>query len=405
MKRHLPTLLLLACAALFAGTFYLLLRDRFESGDVYPPSSSLRSDPLGTMIFFESLQALPGVSVERDHHAVNRLPSGEHTAYFHLAADSYDWEWMPTDLYRTIDRFLLEGGRLVITLSPEYVKPEKPKESDQEKKKEKEKKDKKDKPEKADKKDRQSEFVDLREKWGLKFLRKSSSGPTRDLAWNISTLPLPAELKWNGHIVLEDPDPSWQVLYKKDHGAVLAEKKRGPGRIIIATDSYFVSNEALVRDRQPELLAWLVGPADHIVFDEAHFGIVDSPGIAALARKYRLHGGVAVLLILAGLFIWKNSSSLSPPRTSARKSSDLIEGRAAGAGFVSLLRRNISRDRLLEVCLQEWQKSFGHGDRFTPKEKAAAEEIVREEAARPARERAPVTAYQKICAALRRRPS
>ncbi len=34
MKKAGPILTLLACAMLFGGTFYVLLRDRFESGDV-----------------------------------------------------------------------------------------------------------------------------------------------------------------------------------------------------------------------------------------------------------------------------------------------------------------------------------------------------------------------------------
>jgi len=399
VSRFFPTLLLLICAVLIAGTFYLLLMDRFESGDVYPPSSSLRSDPLGTMIFFESLQGLPGVRLDRDHSTVNRLPSGDHTTYLHFAAKSSEWRMIPTDLYKTIDRFLLEGGRLVITLTPEYGDSERPKDDEKEEP-EKEASEKKTKKAKKEDKATTPGLVDLREKWGLKFSTQTSNA-SENTAKNISPLPLPPTLKWNGNVTLKDQDSSWKVIYQNDLGPVLAEKKRGPGSIVIATDSYFVSNEALVRDRHPELLAWLVGPANHIVFDESHFGITESPGIAALARKYRLHGGVAALLILAGLFIWKNSSPLVP-RANARRPTDVLEGRAAGAGFVNLLRRNIPAEQVLAVCLDEWRKSFTRGTRFTPAEKAAVEAIAREEEARPARERDPVSAYQRIAAVLRR---
>lgn len=411
MKKHFPLLLLLACATLFVGTFYLLLRDRFESGDVYPPSSSLRSDPLGTMILFESLQAFPGLHVDRDHSA-NRLPDGHRTTYLHFAADSSDWTWMPVDLYNTVDRFLLQGGRLVITFAPQYLgrwhEPDEKKEDDIKEKEEKKDKEappkENEKKPKKEKKDSEPKYIDLREKWGIGFSWEQGKKGD-EAAWNVSTLPLPPELKWHGHIILQDPDASWKILYKNALGPVLAERKRGAGSIVIATDSYFVSNEALVRDRQPALLSWLVGSSDHIVFDEAHFGIVDAPGIAALAHKYRLHGGVAALLILAGLFIWKNSSSLVPSRVTLRDSADVIPGHAAGAGFVSLLRRNISSDRVFGMCLHEWRKAFAHGARFTPRQKAAFEEIAREEESRPVRDRDPVGAYQKICAVLRRRAS
>jgi hypothetical protein len=407
MRKRLPLLLLLLCAALFGGTIYLLIKDRFESGDVYPPSSSLRSDPLGAMILFESLRALPGVKVQRDHNAVNRLPAGQQTTYLHLAAKSGQWREMPPDLYRVIDRFLLEGGRLVITLTPQYriretpVKDEPEKEGDADKKEDKDPAPKDEKPKKEEK-DRS--IVSLEEKWGLKLTQQASDDP-ENIARNVSTLPLPPEVKWNGNIVLQDPDASWQVLYKTDRGAVLAEKKRGPGSIVIVTDSYFVSNEALVRDRHPELLAWLVGSSDHIVFDEAHHGIRESPGIAALARKYQLHGGVAALIILAALFIWKSSSPLAPLRATSEKSGTILMGRTSGAGFVSLLKRNIPANRVLEICLEEWRKAFSHSSRFTPQEKAAVEEIARAETAAPSKERDPVTAYQKICTALRRHRS
>jgi len=36
-------------------------------------------------------------------------------------------------------------------------------------------------------------------------------------------------------------------------------------------------------------------------------------GVATLARKYRLHGFVAGLLLLAGLFVWRYGFSLMPP--------------------------------------------------------------------------------------------
>lgn len=406
MRKRLPLLLLLLCAALFGGTIYLLIKDRFESGDVYPPSSSLRSDPLGAMILFESLRALPGVKVDRDHNAVNRLPAGRQTTYLHLAAGSGEWRLMSPDLYRTIDRFLLEGGRLVITLTPQYRIRETPVEDAEEKESDdkKEEKDPSPKDGKTKKEEKDRTLVSLEEKWGLKLTQQAGTD-TENIAHNVSTLPLPPEVKWNGNIVLQDPDASWQVLYKTGRGAVLAEKKRGPGSIVIVTDSYFVSNEALVRDRHPELLAWLVGSSDHIVFDEAHHGIMESPGIAALARKYQLHGGVAALIILAALFIWKSSSPLAPLRASSEKSGNILMGRTSGAGFVSLLKRNIPADRILEICLEEWRKAFGHSSRFTPPEKAAVDEIARAETAAPAKERDPVTAYQKICTALRRHRS
>ena len=48
-------LLALAVAALFVAGLIQLFLLRFKAGDVYPAYSSLRSDPLGTQVLFESL--------------------------------------------------------------------------------------------------------------------------------------------------------------------------------------------------------------------------------------------------------------------------------------------------------------------------------------------------------------
>ena len=405
MRKYLPVTVLIACGALFFGTFFLLLKGRFARGDVYPPSSSLRSDPLGTMIFFESLQALPGIQVVRDHSAVNRLPDGKNTTYLHFAASSHDWESVPAATYRLIDRFLLEGGRLVISLSPEYsdVRERRKKSGETDKKEE-----EKNAPATEDTEEEEPKeddgFVSLQKKWGLIFLQVpgQSDGNGEFQVSNVSMPELPRELKWHGETILQKPGPAWKIVYESKKGAVMAEMKRGPGSVLVATDSFFVSNEALVRDRQPALLSWLVGPSDHVVFDEAHLGIMESPGVAALVRKYRLHGGVAALLVLAVLFIWKSSSSFVPRKATAEAADNLITGRNAAAGFTGLLRRNISKDQIFDVCVQEWRKSYGHTAKFTPREKSAMEEIVQQETARPARERDPSATYQRIRAVLHR---
>jgi hypothetical protein len=360
---------------------------------------------------------------------VNRLPEGRGTTYFQFGAEDMDWSSLSAETYRIVERFLLDGGRLVITLDPAYLrkkdrekkdKADEEPEKDDAKKETSEQKDiagekddveKEDSAEKKDpdqkKKGRKKRdadtYISLSEKWGLSLTRKSASTDGKSVARNVGAPGLPAEFPWHGDIVMNDPGADWTVLYRNDAGPVLAERKRGPGSIVIVTDSYLVSNEALVRDRQPALLAWLAGPSNRIVFDEAHHGIMETPGIASLARKYRLFGGAAALLVLAGLFIWKNSSSLSPARTDTQSSPDIIVGRNAATGFIGLLRRNISADRILDVCLEEWRKSFAHGTKFSTREKAAAEEIAQAEAALPPRERDAAAAYEKIRTALHRR--
>ncbi len=130
----------------------------------------------------------------------------------------------------------------------------------------------------------------------------------------------------------------------------------GRGSIVLCADAYPFSNEAMRRERQPELLAWSVGMASQVIFDETHLGTANDPGIAALARRYRLHGLGTALLVLAGLFIWRSSVPFLPPAEErlADEAAHQVAGKDAAEGFIHLLRRNVPPVDLLRVCLEQW---------------------------------------------------
>src|SRR6185369_9071489 len=112
MRKHAANCILLVGAVAFAAGLFQLFKLRFEAGDVYPPYSSLRSDPLGTMALFESLSRMPSLSVLRDFSSSNRLPPGRRSAYLHLAATRDEWQWAPEELVQDVQAYLLDGGRL-----------------------------------------------------------------------------------------------------------------------------------------------------------------------------------------------------------------------------------------------------------------------------------------------------
>ena len=157
---------------------------------------------------------------------------------------------------------------------------------------------------------------------------------------------------------------------------------------------------ALRKDRHADLLAWLVGPAKQVVFDEAHFGIVEAPGVSTLIRKYRLFGLGAGLILLAALFIWKNSISFVPPYPEAKRE-DFVAGKDAAAGFVNLLRRNVPARDLLNVCFAEWTKSLSRGTPHLIARVDQAQSVLETENARPPRDRNPVRTYQEISRILK----
>lgn len=403
MKRYLPAILLGLCVAAFVAGLTQLFLLRFEAGDVYPPYSSLRADPLGTMVLSESLEIMPGLTVRRDFSDANKLPETPHTTYLHLGAEEYEWHELPVALFHEIEAFATRGGRLAVAFAPvtttnyffpptitvtnttgtnaaarKRVRVRRALQDDE--------------PE--------VRRVSVEERWGLEFafqgLERGEDGVYQPVTVaNLSALPLPARLDWHSGLVFTNLDARWRVIYARGTNPVVVERAFGRGTVVLATDSYFLSNEAMWRARHPEMLAWFVGAAKHVVFDEAHLGVVETSGMAVLMRKYRLQGVIAALLVLGGLFIWKNSFSLvPPPRVEPRK--QFIAGKDAAGGFVNLLRRNIPPAQILDVCFEEWVKSIGQGRGHTISGVDRASEIMETR-----HERDPVRTYQQIAMALK----
>src|SRR5687767_7881676 len=119
MKRHFAFILICVLAGALVVEIIRLFQLRFEAGDVYPAYSSLRSDPLGTMALFESLEAVSGLEVQRDLRATNEMPPSEGLTYLHLATSWEAWMEMEEEVFREIETFLKSGGRLVVSFFPQ----------------------------------------------------------------------------------------------------------------------------------------------------------------------------------------------------------------------------------------------------------------------------------------------
>ena len=410
MNRKLAIILLVVCAGAFVLGIAELFKLRFESGDVYPPYSTLRTDPLGASAFYEGLQRMPGITASRDLSATDELPDTPGTTYMHLAGDSDEWDEMPASTFQEVDGFVRKGGRLVIAFYPRPVRsaftfstrtnslstnslrlqpgrsyrPLTNSDSGQE------------------------PTVSITTRWGVDFqirnLKEGAAGSYEPVeVLNANDPSLPPSLGWHSGQFFTNVSPAWRVIYTRGADPVMIERQFGRGSVVLSTDSYFVSNEAMEKDRHAEVLAWLVGPNRQVVFDEAHLGIVEKPGVAMLVRKYQLHGFVAALLFLAGLFIWKNSMPLAPTLTE-RDVADFVTGKDSAAGFVNLLRRNVPYREVLHVCLAEWRKSKMDA-KFSAARLARAQAVIDAENARPPRERDPVRTYRDICQALNERPA
>jgi hypothetical protein len=212
--------------------------------------------------------------------------------------------------------------------------------------------------------------VSLKEQWGLTLAFADAPADTAvnrsdDLS-QTHLHGLPESISWHTALYFDELEDVWRVIYAADGRPVIVERPFGKGSLVLAADSFFLSNEALRSERHPELLAWMIGESALVVFDETHFGIFKHPGVLRLIKDYRFHWFIFGVAILALLFIWKNSVYFVPPTKSSRsqQSKDFVSDRESTQGLISLLRRNIPKQQLLQTCVREWERSIQPEKRF-----------------------------------------
>jgi hypothetical protein len=414
-----------AIIVLFGGGLFRLFDLMLEKGDIYPPYSSLRSDPLGARAVYEGIKRVDGISVSRNMQSLRKLPDGRNKTFLICGGNlSKD----PEDVIRALEYFVADGGRLVLAFFPlmdAYVpyqdeEEESPISNQQGDEKEKQKdctkgdckegenesKDSQEDEQEDEEKDAPwfVDYASIADRWDFTFaaLRPLSSEDQDFLQIPVEKQDgpsdLPQSLSWHSTLYFDKPAPFWRVLYSWEGHPVIIERPWGRGSIVMCSDSYFLSNEAMRRDRQPELIAWLIGTSTEVVFDESHAGIQERQGVMTLIHKYHLMRLLAVVFLLALLFVWKNVFSLIPKRTAS--DTDAHRGKDSTAGLVNLLRRSIPVKMILEVCVDEWNRSHEQKDEG---KRGQINDILNREKSLPERQRSPVKSYRVISALLAER--
>jgi hypothetical protein len=396
---------LLLLAMLLARGVSRLFELRYERGDVYPPYSTLRADPLGAKAIFDAFGALPGYETRRNFRPLVRLNPEQPVTLVYVGID-YQARWMDDEL-REFESLITTGSRAVFAFRREFstrstqrlgqarpVAPPTPPPPNS-------------KPKMADDELPGTAFTEVAGRWQFAFdLNQDDKAEiVHGTAEPDETAgDLEAQVPWHTALYFKGLDPKWRVLYRCNGVPVIAERDYGQGSIVIASDSFFLSNEGLREVRAAKLIARLTGPPRPIVFDEEHHGVTENMNIAGLARKYRLEGALLSLLFVVALFIWKNAASILPPRrAAAADDANLadVTGASAGEGFVNLLRRSVSPSRLLVTCVEEWKKARGR--RLRAEELAHVESVFRAHQARGAAGRDVPAAYRTIAEGLNRR--
>lgn len=358
MNRNRAPFIILAIL-LGAGTFYGFLRLfqlRFETGDVYPPYSSLRTDPLGTKILYDALADTSGYDVSRNFQDLDKIRDPAGATIILEGADDGPW---PKRVEESVDALVKKGAHLVLTFLPVDTY-ERRRSGTPAPKKDAKKPGAKASP-KGDSDAEEMEDVDLEavlKRWGASVgyqQRPSSSGKSGEAQARSTSRETEAGLSWHSTLYFPAPSADWRVMYNYGAGPVILRRAYGNGSIVLAGDSYFLSNEAMKAERDPRLLAAVIGTGPRIIFDETHLGVTEDPGVATLIRKYNLWYLLGAIGVLAGLFAWESATPFLPPEPEEMK--DAVAGKDSTSGFIGLLRRGIAPSRLMEVCVDQWKRS------------------------------------------------
>ena len=365
---------------LFSAGLVRLFKMRFEAGDLYPPYSSLRTDPLGSRALFESIDDLSEDRVSRNFGPLDRIENrnGSTLLIIGLTGDESrfreeGWQSLLKNISRT-------GGRLVISFVSREVmeKREDGKESETACPDETETSapagtdattdapDPGGNPEEAapealpvenpaSEADAEEDLLNLglsldhesrdREELGYAAIREG--GKPDD--------PLTA-IFWRPGLFFQPDDPSWMVSYACNDNPVIMARSWGKAEIIMVADSYLFSNEALLDNRETRLLAQLVDPSGKVIFDEFHHGLVKSINTADLIRKYRLHSLVAAFVLIMILLIWRQATVMPVIRDEDIESDEDSESEIR-QGWIQLVKQHILPRDMLSVCHQAWLDS------------------------------------------------
>jgi hypothetical protein len=411
LKRALPLALLVFAA--FAFAVIRLFSLRFEAGDVYPPGSTLRTDPLGSKAFYAALAELPGATVARNRTAIEKLPMpAGRTTVFLLGERAADLR-RDEDSVEELCELARRGARVVVALADGRTstldnEDEEPRKDGREPAAKKEKKGKKTAKKKTSAKKSSapsaspspSASPDKDALWKILGLNlvKGATQPETILAQpgpDASDAGLEKRLPWHSTASFEIKDQNWRVIYRCKQEPVVVERSFRGGSIVLVSDDYLFSNEGLRNEHARNFLTWCCGNSSHFLFDETHLGLVEDTGIMLLARKYHLEPLFGALVILALLFVWKNSMSLVPPYTRPGGDADVVEGKDSGTGFINLLRRSIPVEKLIDVCVEEWKRTAAHSsERLAGKLKRLDEFLARQD--QETKTKDPVRSYREI---------
>jgi len=324
----------LLAAGIFAAVFAMLLlmahQNQSNTSDL---GSSLREDPYGASLLFDSYRHA-GYQVTRgqDEDSLSDQDAAKTTAFFIGGNSPYDWTINGGNLQsgakfrKRLENFLAHGGRAVL-LAPAW------------------------------KLESKSQGWELENQW-------EQNPHKSEPAWlspDFSTMPSDLEKMYLG---ADGPwlrtDSHWTAMYTKETDTTahvyMAMRQAGNGELIAASQQSFLLNETIKTHPNPVLLDLLAAGRPVIWVDETLHGLQQDEGVLWLVQRYRLQ--VALLLFWATLLalLWSMTGDLVRHASNDTDAQIIRLGEIAGVAGQRLLQRSIPKERVVAECWEHFRR-------------------------------------------------
>ena len=327
----------LLAAGIFAAAFaILLLMAHQNQSNTSDTGSSLREDPYGTSLLFDSY-GRAGYQVKRsqDEDSLSDEYAPRTTAFF---IGGYA---RPTEKFRgRLEDFLARGGRVVLVQHAWELKSE-------------------------------SQGWAVESQWTQ---GPHEHGPSW-ISADVPSMPAGSEMMYLAESwPWLKTDTQWTALYTgpaKGMGGSPADAKAeaassahvymamrrvGNGELIAASQQSFLLNEVIKSHPNPVLLDFLAGGRPVIWVDEMLHGLHQDQGVLWLVHRYRLQ--VALLLFWTTLLVllWSMSGDLVRRPRNDQSSQIIRHGEGAGVAARRLLQRSIAIEQVVAECWEHFRR-------------------------------------------------
>jgi len=335
----------LLAVAIFAAVFAILLlmahQNESKTSDM---GSSLREDPYGASLLFDSYRRA-GYQVKRGQNDDSLTDQdASRTVAFFIGGYSPD-DWTTNDgkvragakLRGRLEDFLARGGRVVL-IDPRWELKS------------------------------QSQGWEVASTWD----RATQEQEEHVSPWILPDLrAMPADSE-KMYLAADGPwlktDEQWTVLYsgvmkasaKADTSVrvYMAMRRAGNGELIAASQESFLLNETIKTHPNPVLLDFLAGGRPAIWVDETLHGFHQDKGVLWLVQRYRLQA--ALLLFWATLLalLWSMGGDLVRRPAHDPGAQIVRHGKVAGVAARRLLQRSIAKERVVAECWEQFRRCW-----------------------------------------------